>query len=78
MSKEKEEFTTDVYEDITFSIAEDRKIVHIYDAMGLVEMRLSSAAMYMLCKSIIEILEKEGTTYDLRDQAVLIPTWKPK
>ena len=73
MSKEKEEFTTEVYEDITFSVAENRKIVHIYDELGLVEMRLSSAAMYMLCKSIVDLLEKEGEAYDLRDRAVLIP-----
>ena len=69
--KEREEFTTERYENITFRVSKDRKIVHIYDnGPGLVEMRLSSAAMHMLCRDIMDFFEDEEI-YDLMEQKVM-------
>ena len=76
--KEKEEFTTLMYESITFSVSADRKTIKIHDNLGSVRVELSSAAMYMLCKSIVDLLEKEESAYDLWDQEILIPLGKPK
>ncbi|KKL10256.1 hypothetical protein LCGC14_2557680 [marine sediment metagenome] len=76
--KEKEEFTTLMYESITFSVSADRKTIKIYDNFGSVRVKLSSAGMYILCKSIVDLLEKEESAYDLWDQEILIPLGKPK
>lgn len=76
--KEKEEFTTEIYENITFSVSKDRKtlFIMVYDRLELVEFELSSLAAYMLCKSIVDLLEKEESAYDLMGQKVLIPIGK--
>ena len=68
----KEEFST-VYEDVIFSVAEDRKTASIKHGNILKgEIKLSSGSMYMLCKGIVDLIEAETVAFAYLGREVLI------
>lgn len=66
----KEEFSI-VYESVTFSVAEDRKTASI-EYEDYREIKLSSGSMYMLCKSIVDLIEAETVAFDYFGQEIII------
>ena len=71
--KTKEEFTI-LYEDVTFCIPGDRKeafILGLQDGRETI-LRLSSGAMFMLCKGIVKLFEKEEEAFDFVGRSILI------
>ena len=66
-----EEFTT-TYENVTFSVAEDRKTASIKLRGLSLEIKLSSGSMYMLCKSVVDLIEKETTAFDYFGREIFI------
>ncbi len=73
----KEEFST-VYENVTFSVAEDRKTASIKLGGISLEIKLSSGSMYMLCRSIVELFEREESAFDYFEREILIKRQKNK
>ena len=68
----KEEFST-VYENVTFSIAKDRKTASIKHGNILNgEIKLSSGCMYMLCKGIVDLIETETVAFDCLGREMII------
>lgn len=74
---DREEFST-MCEDVLFNISKDRKKAFISgpddksSRIVLAGITLSSGSMYMLCKSIVDLVEKEGEAFDYAGRKVLI------
>ncbi|KKM65662.1 hypothetical protein LCGC14_1442540 [marine sediment metagenome] len=66
-----EEFTT-TYENVTFSVAEDRKTASIKLGGLPMEIKLSSGSMYVLCKGIVDLIETETVAFDYFEREMLI------